>query len=174
MARKPKSSLVDTVKRIGDDAVKILEAIKAKADDGADLTRKERDTIRALVKRSEDAFSDASKRAKARRKEQVVELKELIKNIDLALTTPGLDQGVRRDLRSLRRRRRARLVRLETRETMAFAGILTAREIREIADVLKRAKQDVRKKKNAAAFVGTVMKVADLALGIAAKGAAAM
>ena len=117
-------------------------------------------------------MSDAKLRAKAMRHKEIDELTQLIKDIELALATPDLDEDVRNDLKDLRRRRRAKLVRLQIRLGMDFSGILTPKQIQEIQEVLKRAKADVAKKKKAAAFLATIMKIADVALGVLGKAVA--
>ena len=117
--------------------------------------------LRELVK-------EASQRAKERRKVEIKAIEKLITGISDSLAVPGLSESTRKTLRNLRRRRRSQLLRLKSKEAMDFGGMLTPAQNKEIKDVLKRAKQDVARKKQATAFLGTLMRVADMALTIAA------
>jgi Spy/CpxP family protein refolding chaperone len=169
-----KKELREKVEGVAEDAKKLIKILQstAKKDKDAILSKKELDSIRRLIERSEDAMSDAKLKAKAMRHKEIDELTQLIKDIELALATPGLDEDVRNDLKNLRRRRRAKLVRLQIKLGMDFSGILTPKQIQEIQEVLKRAKADVAKKKKAAAFLATIMKIADVALGVLGKAVA--
>lgn len=169
-----KKELREKVEGVAEDAKKLIKILQstAKKDKDAILSKKELDSIRRLIERSEDAMSDAKLKAKAMRHKEIDELTQLIKDIELALATPGLDEDVRNDLKNLRRRRRAKLVRLQIKLGMDFSGILTPKQIQEIQEVLKRAKADVAKKKKAAAFSATIMKIADVALGVLGKAVA--
>lgn len=174
MSQGGKPGLIDTVKEIAGEARRIVEELKPKAAEGAELTQTELATIRKLVQRSEDAMSEANRLAKERRQQEIAELEELIESIESGLSTPGLSRSARDDLKNLKRRRRAQLLNLQTREALDFGGILTAPQVEEITAVLKRAKQDVAKKKKAAAFVATLLKVADIGVGIVRKAGAAI
>ncbi len=169
MAQTDKPSVIDKVKGIAGDAQKLAAELKPKAEQGANLTKKELDAIRKLVQRSEAAMSDANQRAKERRQQEIKALEELIQSITSALGTPGLSANARNDLKNLRRRRRAQLLHLQTRAALDFGGILTANQIKEIAELLKRAKQEVANKKKAAAFLTTVVRIADIALSVGRK-----
>jgi hypothetical protein len=166
-------NLKEKAEGIADDAKKIIEILRSKSvkDKEAVLSKKELDSIKSLIKRSEDAVRDAKLNAKKQLKRESDELTQLIKNIDLALATPDLDDDVRNDLKDLRRRRRAKLLRLQTKLALDFSGILRPQQIQEIQEVLKRAKAEVAKKKKASAFLSTTMQIADLALGILGKAA---
>jgi Spy/CpxP family protein refolding chaperone len=169
-----RKELREKVEGVAEHAKKLIKILQssAKKDKDAILSKKELDSIRRLIERSEDAMSDAKLKAKAMRHKEIDELTQLIKDIELALATPGLDEDVRNDLKNLRRRRRAKLIRLQIKLGMDFSGILTPKQIQEIQEVLKRAKADVAKKKKAAAFSATIMKIADVALGVLGKAVA--
>ena len=121
------------------------------------------------MKRSEAALTEASQLAKEQRREQIKELEKMVKQLESALATPGLPGSARAELQALKRKKRAQLVRLLARESMDFGGILTATQVERIKEVLKRAKQDVARKKKAAAFLATVIEVADISLSIVGK-----
>ncbi len=169
MGNGDKPGLIDTVKSIGADASKLVNVLTAKAAENADLTATERKAIEKLVKQSEAAMSEASQLAKKQRREQIKELEKMVKQLESALATPGLPDSARSDLQALKRRKRAQLVGLLTRESMDFGGILSVTQVKHIEDVLKRAKKDIAQKKKAAAFLGTVMEVADISLSIVGK-----
>ena len=169
MGNGDKPGIIDQVKSIGEDASKLVGVLTAKAAANEDLTKSELSTIDALIKRSEAALTEASQRAKEVRREQIKELEKMVAQLESALATPGLPASARADLQALKRRNRAQLVGLLARESMDFGGILTVTQVEHIKDVLKRAKKDVAQKKKAAAFLGTVMEVADISLSIVGK-----
>jgi hypothetical protein len=161
--------LIDTVKSIGDEASRLVSVLTTKAAENADLTSRELKAIDKLVKQSEAALSEASQLAKKQRQVQIAELEKMVKQLESAIATPGLPRTARADLQALKRRKRAQLVGLLARESMDFGGILTATQVEHIRDVLKRAKKDIARKKKAAAFLATVMEVADISLSIVGK-----
>ncbi len=171
MSKKKKSSLVGSLKDIVKEALNLVNALKPKVEKGVSISSKEFREITKLIKHSEDTLSEASKRGKQRRREQIQDLEQLIENLELALATPGLDENVRGNLKNLKRKKRAQLLHLGTKEAMDFGGILTTRKINEIEGLLKQAKSDVAKKKKASTLLGTLMKLADIGLSIAAKTA---
>jgi hypothetical protein len=114
-------------------------------------------------------MSEASQLAKQQRRERIEELEKSVEQLEGALATPGLPTSTRTQLQALKRRKRAQLVGLLARESMDFGGILTVTQVERIKDVLTRAKRDVATKKKAAAFLGTVMEVADISLSIVGK-----
>jgi len=164
-----KPSLIDQVKSIGEDASNLVDVLTAKAAANADLTSQELAAIDTLVKQSEAAMSEASQLAKQQRRERIEELEKMVEQLEGALATPGLPTGTRTELQALKRRKRAQLVGLLARESMDFGGILTVTQVERIKDVLARAKRDVATRKKAAAFLGTVMEVADISLSIVGK-----
>lgn len=161
--------LIEKVKGIADEARSLVDELQPKAQANAELTKAQLGRISKLVARAEATMSEANERAKAARKTEIEELEGLIKSVTTALGTPGLSNSARKELQDLRRRRRAQLLNLQTREALDFGGILSATQIQEIADVLKRAKQDVARKKKAAGFVASLMRIADIAVGIVRK-----
>ena len=104
-----------------------------------------------------------------RKIKEIKELEKMVKQLESALATSGLPRSARAELQALKRKKRAQLVRLLTRESMDFGGILTSTQVERIKEVLKRAKQDVARKKKAAAFLATVIEVADISLSIVGK-----
>lgn len=64
---------------------------------------------------------------------------------------------------------RTRRARLLSRDATDFGGILRDGEVDQIVELVKRAKQEVRRKKLAAAFVNSAFRIADLALTLAGK-----
>jgi len=169
MGNESGPSLVDQVKAIADEASNLVSVLTTKVAANADLTSEELKAIDKLVKQSEAALSEASQLAKKQRRVQIAELEKLVKQLEGALATPGLPGSARTELQALKRRKRAQLVGLLARESMDFGGILTVTQVERIKEVLKRAKKDVAQKKKAAAFLGTVMEVADISLSIVGK-----
>ncbi len=169
MGDNDKPGLIDQVMSIGEDAASLVDVLTTKAADNADLTPGELAAIDKLVKQSEAALSEASQLAKKQRREQIKELKKMVKQLESALATPGLPLTARTELQALKRRKRAQLVGLLARESMDFGGILSVTQVERIENVLKRAKKEVAQKKKAAAFLGIVMEVADISLSIVGK-----
>jgi hypothetical protein len=66
-------------------------------------------------------------------------------------------------------RRRARRTRLRNLDATDFGGVLKADEVRQLEELVKAARQEVERKKLAAAFLGSVFKIGDLALTMAGK-----
>jgi len=163
------TNVIEEVSSIGKDAQALVAELQPKAQQGADLTNAELKKIDRLVKRSEAAMSAAEVRAKERRKAQISELDKLINNITLSLGTPGLSQTAIDDLKRLKRNKLAQVVRLKTRAALDFGGILSPAEIKDIATVLKQAKADVAAKKKAAAVLGSILQIANLAISIVGK-----
>lgn len=163
------ATIIDTVRTIAEDAREIVDLLTPKVVSNELLTAAELARIDALVARAGQVLEEASALAQAQRQDEIAALRTLIRNIDTALAAPGLSRATTTLLRSLRRRRRSRLLRLQTRRAMQFGGILSVRQVREVHDVLARARRAVASKKKASAFVGTTMQIADLALSIAAR-----
>lgn len=167
-------NLIAEVSAIGRDAQALVAELQPKAQQGANLTQAELRKIKALVKRSEEAMSAAEQRAKERRAAQIRELEALVRSIESSLAVPGLSQRAVDDLKQLKRNKLAQLVRLRTRAGLDFGGILSAAEVQEIAAVLKEARAAVARKKRAAGFLGSLLKIANLSLGIVAKAGGMM
>ncbi len=169
MSKKVSKDVIAEVSSIGKDAQALVAELQPKAQQGKDLTAAEKKKIAGLVKRSTEAMKAAETRAKKRRQDQIAELGKLLDSIKLSLGTPGLSETAIKDLKQLRRNTRAKLVRLETRAGLDFGGILSAAEIKAIEAVLKEAKNAVERKKKVAAFLGSLIKVANLAISIVGK-----
>lgn len=167
-------SIVDIVRSVADDAMKLAASLKNTAANDAEPTARQTKTFRELITSAERALSDGRKRAKERRRKRIEELQELIAAFDSTLATPGIPDDVREDVKTLRRRKRAQLIRLSATESVDFAGIMTADEIEYVESLLERARKEVAARKKAAALLKTTLEVADRALTIAAKAAAAM
>jgi hypothetical protein len=161
--------IIEAVKAIGEDAADLVALLSRKAADNADLSKRERVAIEELIARSEVVLNGASRIGKQRRREQIGSLEKLLKRLESALATPGLPADARRDLQRLKRSKRTQLVGLLSRESMDFGGILSVTQVEKIREVLTRAKQDVARKSKAAAFLGTLLEVADISLSIAGK-----
>lgn len=161
--------LIEVVKSIGQDAADLADILSRRAAADADLTKRERTAIETLIARSQSAMTEASALAKERRREQIGELEKLIKSLESAIANLGSQPEARRELQALKRSKRAQLVGLLTRESMDFGGILTVTQVERIRDVLTRAKRDVARRKKAAAFLSTLMEVADLSVSIVGK-----
>ena len=162
-------NVIEEVASIGEDAQALVAEFQPKAQQGKDLTKAELRKIDKLVKRSEAAISAAEQRAKETRKAQIAELEKLVKSIELSLTTPGLTPTAINDLKKLKRNKLAQLTRLKTRAALDFGGILSPAEIKDIATVLQQARNAVASKKKAAAFLGSMLNIANLAIGIVTK-----
>ncbi len=167
-------SIVDTIRDIAGDAQDLVDLVTPKAAVDDTLSASELASISKLVKRAETALSDASVRAKQSRQQEIKELEKLVKSFTTALGVPGLSASARDNLKAIRRNRRAKLLRLQTQAAVDFGGILKPDEIKEIETLLKAARRDVARKKKAAAFVSTLLQIADKALIIAGKIASAM
>lgn len=169
MSNGKAKNVVEEVSSIGKDAEALVAELQPKAQQDKNLTQAELKKIDKLVKRSEAAMSAANVRAKETRKAQIAELEKLVKSIDLSLSTPGLTQTTINDLKKLKRNKLAQLTRLEGRAALDFGGLLSPTEIKEIATVLQQAKKAVASKKKAAAFLGSILKIANFAISIVAK-----
>ncbi len=163
------TGVIAKVQGIADDAKSLINELQANTQANANLTDQQAASIAELVARSEATMGEASTQAKTARRAEIEELEGLIASFTTALATPGLPQSARSELQDLKRLRRAQLVNLQTREALDFGGILSAPQVLEIEDVLKRAKQDVATKKRAAGFVASLMRVADIAVGVVRK-----
>ena len=157
------------VDSIGKDAQALVAELQPKAQEGKSLTQAELAKVKALVGRADAAMAAAEERAKERREARIQELEELVKNINISLATPGLSTGVVNDLKRMKRNKLAQLTRLKTRAALDFGGVLSATEVQEIADVLAEAKAAVAGRKKAAGFLGSILKIASLAVSITGK-----
>lgn len=164
-------SLIDTVREIASDAQEIVLSLQPKVAQSAELAPAERSAIDRLVRKAEETMAEANKLAKARRRQHIEDLQGQIDNLNLTLATPGLDSGTSATIKDILRKRMAQLLRLQTQEGLDFGGILSADQVREIEQVLVQAKQDVAEKKQAAAFLGTLMQVTDIALRVVSRAA---
>lgn len=171
MSNGKAENIIDEVRSIGKDAQALAAEIQPRAQQGEDLSAAELQKIDAMVKRAENAMSTAKVQSKKRREAQIAELENLVNSINLSLGTPGLSSKVRSDLKKLKRNKLAQLTRLRTRAALDFGGILSAAEIMDITRVLKEANAAVAKKKKAAAFLGSLLSIANLAISIAGKAA---
>ena len=167
-------NVIAEISSIGKDAQALVAELQPKAQQGKNLTLAELKKIDALVKRSEAAMSAAEERAKKGREAQIKELDKLVKSINLSLGTPGLSQRAIDDLKQLKRNKLSQLVRLKARAALDFGGILSPAEIQEIAGVLKEAKAAVARKKKVAGFLGSIVKIANLAISIVGKAGGLM
>lgn len=167
-------STVDTVRSVAEDAKKLAESLRTTAATDAKPSAKQAQAFRRLITSAEKSLAEGRKRAKEQRRTEIADLEKLIAAFDATLGTPGIPESVRKDVKTLRRRKRAQLARLAARESVDFAGILTAREVKDVDKLLTRARKEVAARKKAAALLKTVLEVADRALTIAAKAAAAM
>ena len=169
MAESEVKGLIDDVKSIGERANQLLATIQNKAINQANLTSAEISQIKRLVEQSEVLMSEASQRARTARDQQIKELEEHIKNINLSLTTPSLSASTVSELKSLRRRRRAKLTRLQARAALDFGGVLTPEDITDISEILKKARHATQRKRKAADFIDSLIKIADLSIDIVGK-----
>lgn len=169
MSPNGKPSILEMVSSIAKDAQVLAAELQPPASAGADITPQQLNAVKKLIETSEATLDEASQRARERRQAQIKELQNLIDSLELALTTPGLSPTAREDLKRKRRNRLTQLARLQAKEALDFGGILTTARLEEITQVLREANRAVAQRKRAAAFLGSLLKIADLALGIAGK-----
>ena len=163
------NGFIGRVNKLVATAQRLANAIRPKAEDNGALAEQELRSISRLLDQAENAMSDGREEARKKIEDEIDDLSTLIANLDGALATPGLSSAARREMKTLRRRRLARRTRLRGKLAMDFAGILKAAEIREMTALLGKARRDVAARKRAAAFLVTLLKVADAGLTIAAK-----
>jgi hypothetical protein len=156
-----RTELLDAVLGIGEDAAALLDIARHKASSDASLTGSELRRIAALVRRAEQAMSEASALAKARRAAEIEEIEARIRDIELSLAAP-LDPETVEFLVRKRRNLRARLFDKQARVALDFGGILSASEVGEIQALLAEAKQAVARRRKAARFIKNLFQLVEL------------
>lgn len=161
-----------------------LQQLKKEADHLVDVTGKLVDRLKAA-----EAVPDALKEqalsallgeaeenrttlVAASRRARIEELTKEIDDAEAVLQEPGLDQGTRGTVKGERDANVAERAQLNAEAASDFAGVLTATEVQELSGLLAAARNEVAQKKQAAAAIAFAMKLADIALSVAAKVAA--
>jgi hypothetical protein len=93
----------------------------------------------------------------------------VIKAYEVTLSVSGLTASTRKAIRADLTRKRARRARLRNREGTDFGGVLTAAEVKKLREVVRQANKEVKQKKLAASFLGSLLEMADLALSLAGR-----
>jgi hypothetical protein len=137
--------------------------------DDDDIDDQERAALEELIERSENVLDDAREKAREKSDTDIANLERQIEVIDTGLAAATLPDEVREQLASKRRSLMGQLVHRRTAVATDFAGILPKDQLEQIGAVLERAREDVAQKQKAAAFVGTLTQVADLAFDIVRK-----
>jgi hypothetical protein len=162
-------SLEDSIAKlrdVGSDARGLFDVLKDLADQGRKARQTEKDKITRLVKKLDTTTRTA---ARERRAAEIEKLTELIDAGETVLSITGLSSSTRNAVKADLTRRRARRTRLRNLDATDFGGILKADEVRQLEDLVKAARKEVEQKKLAAAFLGSVFKIGDLALTMAGK-----
>lgn len=162
-------SLEDSIaklREVGADAKALFDVLKDLADQDRDARKTEKDKITGLVRKLDTMTRKA---ARERRSAEVEKLTELIDAGEGALSITGLSSSTRDTIKAELIRLRARRTRLRNLDATDFGGILKAEEVRQLEDLVKAARKEVQRKKLAAAFLGSVFKIGDLALTMAGK-----
>ena len=107
--------------------------------------------------------------ARERRAAEIEKLTELIDAGKTVLSITGLSSSTRNAVKADLIRLRSRRTRLRNLDATDFGGILKAEEVRQLEDLVKAARKEVQQKRLAAAFLGSVFKIGDLALTMAEK-----
>ena len=162
-------SLEDSIaklKDVGADAKNLFGVLKDLADQGRDARKTEKDKITGLVKKLDTTTRTA---ARERRAAEIEKLTELIDAGKTVLSITGLSSSTRNAVKADLIRLRSRRTRLRNLDATDFGGILKAEEVRKLEDLVKAARKEVQQKRLAAAFLGSVFKIGDLALTMAGK-----
>lgn len=154
------------LREVGADAKTLFDTLKGLADQGRDARKTEKDKITGLLKRLDTASRAA---ARERRAAEIDRISDLIQVNETALTITGLSSSTRDALKADLMRLRARRTRLRNLAATDFGGILKADEVEQLEELVKAARKEVAEKKLAAAFLGSVFKIGDLALTMAGK-----
>lgn len=157
---------IKALKTVSAEAKQLFEVLKGLAEQDADATEAQK---RQIAKLAEKLDAEARNAARARRDAEIQELTEIIQAHDETLTVPGLSHSTRDTVRAARQSAVARRGRLRAQAATDFGGILTKQVTDKLDDLVKKAKEDVARKKKAAAFLQGLVQVTDLALNIAGK-----
>lgn len=141
----------------------VVEGLQKKAEQNDIISASERRAIEAVVNSSVGIMGDVRKRAKERRTQRIKELEDLIKMNKSALTISGLTVKMRNSIKSKLNSQQSELLRISNSAAMDFRGILSEREVKRIENMLENARKDVQSKQKAAAFLGTMLNIANTA-----------
>ena len=162
-------SLEDSIAKLGDvaaDAKSLFDVLKDLSEQGRNARQAEKDEITRLLAKLDTTTRTA---ARERRAAEIEKLTELIEAGETVLSITGLSSSTRDAVKADLTRRRARRTRLRNLDATDFGGVLKADEVQQLEELVKAARQEVERKKLAAAFLGSVFKIGDLALTMAGK-----
>lgn len=166
MSEKSATSILQTVNDIGFDALELQDSLVSKAENDSDIDDEERAQLAELIERADAALDAARAQAREKLENQIAVLERQIRSIEAGLSAANLPDEVREELETKARSLRGKLAYDRTVVATDFAGILPRDQLEQIDRVLDTAREDVRQKKKAAAFLGTLIQVADLAFDI--------
>lgn len=162
-------SLTQSIKdlqSVATSAMALFAQLKKAADGGRKATKAQKKRLGLLADRLD---AGARKAARERRAAEIAQLTGIIDAHTTALATPGLSTATRQAIRANRTARVARRGRLRAKAGTDFHGILTQREIDNLAAAVSAARQAVARKKRAAGFLKAAIDIAQNALQIAGK-----
>lgn len=157
---------VAELRKIAAEAKRLLDVLQKLAVRGGNASSGHRKRIESLVKRLDTASRSA---ARERRNREIRKLSGVIKAYEVTLSVSGLTASTRKAIRADLTRKRARRARLRNQEGTDFGGVLTAAEVKKLREVVRQANKEVKQKKLAASFLGSLLEMADLALSLAGR-----
>jgi hypothetical protein len=138
---------VAELRKIAAEAKRLLDVLQKLAVRGGNASSGHRKRIESLVKRLDTASRSA---ARERRNREIRKLSGVIKAYEVTLSVSGLTASTRK-------------------EGTDFGGVLTAAEVKKLREVVRQANKEVKQKKLAASFLGSLLEMADLALSLAGR-----
>jgi len=160
------SNTIEILKGIEIEAKELFEQLIKLAELGKDTSKTQKNDIQKLADKLDE---NARKASRERCEFEIDKLSKEIDKIDCLLAVPGMTKEVRDIAKAERGKKVARRGRLRGKLGLDFGGILTATDVQVLDDLVVKAKKEVQTKRKAAAFLHTVLKIADISLSIASK-----
>jgi hypothetical protein len=162
-------SLEGTIKELREIAAgarQLTDVFKSLAAAGKEASASKTAKIQRLVDRLDTA---ARSGARKRREREIEQLTTVIDAYRLTLTVTGLSRATRETIEADLTRKLSRRTRLRNLQATDFGGVLSAAEARDLVELVRKAKAEVRAKKLAVSFLDSLLKIADVTLSLAGR-----